>query len=108
METFKTITNIQKTKFELIDALPRNGLAVLNNDFEYIANREVDHVKQVLRYSYNNPKTSFYLNDINYDFLGSHFSTKAKLQYPISTHMYWENTICQIYWQQQLLPSTSI
>ena len=29
LETFKTITNIQKTKFELIDALPRNGLAVL-------------------------------------------------------------------------------
>lgn len=97
LETFKTITNIQKTKFELIDALPQSGLAVINNDFEYIVNRKVDHVKQVLRYSYNNPKTSFYLNDINYDFLGSHFSIQGKVTIPdINAHVLGEYNLSNI------------
>lgn len=50
LETFKTIENVQKTKFELIDSLPDNGLAVLNDDFEYIANRPVESV-EARRYS---------------------------------------------------------
>ncbi len=38
LESFKSIENVQRTKFELVDALPANGLAVVNNDFEYGAN----------------------------------------------------------------------
>lgn len=45
LETFKTIDNVQRTKFELVDALPADGLAVINNDFEYVANRPVSNVK---------------------------------------------------------------
>lgn len=33
LESFKTIGNVQRTKFELVDALPSSGLAVINNDF---------------------------------------------------------------------------
>ena len=32
LETFKTIENIQDTKFELINSLPAGGLGVINND----------------------------------------------------------------------------
>ena len=32
LETFKTIENIQDTKFELINSLPASGLGVINND----------------------------------------------------------------------------
>ncbi len=32
LDTFKTIERIEKTKYELIDALPRDGLAVFMND----------------------------------------------------------------------------
>ncbi|MBQ5663652.1 MAG: UDP-N-acetylmuramoyl-tripeptide--D-alanyl-D-alanine ligase [Bacteroidaceae bacterium] len=37
LETFKSFENIQKTKFELIDSLPANGLAILNYDSEGIS-----------------------------------------------------------------------
>ena len=35
-ETFKSVENIQDTKFELINSLPADGLGVINNDSEYI------------------------------------------------------------------------
>ena len=35
LESFKSIDNICKTKFELIESLPSDGLAVLNKDDEY-------------------------------------------------------------------------
>lgn len=47
LQSFGSIENVQKTKFELVDALPADGLAILNNDFEYVANRKVDNVKAV-------------------------------------------------------------
>jgi UDP-N-acetylmuramoyl-tripeptide--D-alanyl-D-alanine ligase len=51
LESFKIIENVQRTKFELIDALPKSGVAILNNDFPYIANREVTNVDNVVRYT---------------------------------------------------------
>ena len=45
LESFKTMENVQSTKFELVDALPSDGYAVVNNDFEYCANRSVDNVE---------------------------------------------------------------
>ena len=37
LETFKTVENIQNTKFELINSLPADGLGVINNDSQYIS-----------------------------------------------------------------------
>lgn len=53
LESFKTIENVQKTKFELIDSLPNDGFAVVNNDFEMIENRKVENVACV-RYGVKN------------------------------------------------------
>lgn len=50
LETFKTIDNVRETKFELIDSLPPDGFAVVNNDFEECEKRKVDNVK-CIRYS---------------------------------------------------------
>lgn len=47
LESFKTIENVQRTKFELVDALPPDGLAVVNDDFAYAANRRVDNVATI-------------------------------------------------------------
>ncbi len=41
LETFKTIENIVKTKFELIESLPSDGIAVLNSDDSYQINYEI-------------------------------------------------------------------
>jgi len=73
LETFGTVENVQKTKFELVDALPSDGFAVLNNDFEYVANRKVDNVK-ALRYAVSNPDGADYrAEDIKYTSRGTTF-----------------------------------
>ena len=41
LESFKSIENVTKTKFELIDALPEDGTAFLNLDNEYVAGHPV-------------------------------------------------------------------
>ena len=74
LESFKTIENVQKTKFELVDALPVDGFAVLNNDFEYIANRVVEGV-EVKRYIVNATDTAdFHAEDVTYSAAGTTFT----------------------------------
>jgi UDP-N-acetylmuramoyl-tripeptide--D-alanyl-D-alanine ligase len=66
LESFKTIENVQRTKFELADALPPDGTAILNDDFEYIASRPVTGVEHVFRYTSGSGKADFRLADIKY------------------------------------------
>lgn len=47
LESFKTIENVQSTKFELADAIPADGFVAINNDFEYCANREVSNTRAI-------------------------------------------------------------
>ncbi len=73
LESFKTIENVQRTKFELIDALPADGFGVLNNDFPYVANREVTNVA-VSRYSVKPSNGSdYHAEDIAYSARGTSF-----------------------------------
>ncbi len=74
LESFKTIENVQATKFELIDSLPPSGLAVVNNDFEKIADREVENVR-CIRYAVKNTEGADYIaTDIEYAPTGTHFT----------------------------------
>lgn len=74
LETFKSIENVQSTKFELIDALPPHGLAIVNNDFEYCANRPVSNVKEV-KYAVTNPDgATLTATDVKYTPEGTHFT----------------------------------
>lgn len=74
LETFGSIENVQKTKFELVDALPEDGFAVLNNDFEYVANRNVDNVS-VKRYAVNpSINADYHAEDIKYSAMGTTFT----------------------------------
>lgn len=43
LETFKSIENVAKTKFELIDGLPENGTAILNGDNEWCRSKSKDY-----------------------------------------------------------------
>lgn len=73
LDTFKTIENVQATKFELIDALPTDGLAVVNNDFQWCANRQVKNVDCV-RYSTSpQNEAAYHAVDISYDKQGCTF-----------------------------------
>ncbi len=75
LESFKTIKNVQATKFELVDSLPADGgLAIVNNDFPYIADRPVDNTA-CLRYAVSNVKDADYtVCDIESTRRGSQFT----------------------------------
>jgi UDP-N-acetylmuramoyl-tripeptide--D-alanyl-D-alanine ligase len=51
LESFKTLENVGRTKFELVDSLPPDGVAILGDDSEYTASRRVTNVKKVFRYT---------------------------------------------------------
>ena len=79
LETFKSMENIRDTKFELIDSLPTNGFAVVNNDFSYSADRIVANV-ECNRYSVEKDKikgVDYYAKDIKYDVDGTSFIVKG-------------------------------
>lgn len=78
LESFKSIENVQRTKFELVDALPKNGYAVLNNDFEYVSNRAVENVA-VSRYSTHEDAAGcdYVATDIKYTRHGTTFKIKG-------------------------------
>lgn len=77
LESFKSMENVQSTKFELADALPQDGLAVVNNDFEYCANRPVNNV-ECMRYGVTNPVNSdFRAVDIHYTPQGTAFTIEG-------------------------------
>lgn len=74
LESFGSIETVQSTKFELADALPSDGLAVVNNDFEYIANRKVDNV-ECARYAVDHAiESDYHTSDIEYSPQGTFFS----------------------------------
>ncbi|MCC8036887.1 MAG: UDP-N-acetylmuramoyl-tripeptide--D-alanyl-D-alanine ligase [Bacteroidales bacterium] len=74
LESFKTIENVQKTKFELVDALPADGLAVVNDDFPYAACRKVDNTR-CKRYAVRaTDNAQFTAKDIQYSTHGTTFT----------------------------------
>ena len=78
LESFKSLENVQKTKFELIDALPADGFGVINNDFEWCANRPVSNV-EVARYGVSNTEgCDFIATDIKYSPDGTSFTVEGK------------------------------
>lgn len=76
LESFKTIENVKATKFELADALPPEGVAVVNNDFPAIAERSVGNCR-CIRYAVKNTAGADYIaTDIVYTPGGSSFSVR--------------------------------
>ena len=51
LETFHSMENIQKTKFELADCLPEGGKLFLNGDNEYIQQQAVGYNNKIFYYS---------------------------------------------------------
>jgi UDP-N-acetylmuramoyl-tripeptide--D-alanyl-D-alanine ligase len=77
LESFRTIDNVQRTKFELVDALPPDGVAILNNDFPYIANRPVTGVGRVFRYTSGTGSADYRIVDVAYSRGESRFAIES-------------------------------
>ena len=73
LESFKTIENVRDTKFELVDSLPSDGLAVVNDDFKMIAGRKVSNV-DCIRYAVNDTDNAAYtVKNVTYSANGTDF-----------------------------------
>ena len=66
LETFHTVENILHTKFELLDALPEEGLGVVNLDSQPIAASDAPHDKRIVTYAVHNTAADYRAVDINY------------------------------------------
>ena len=74
LETFGSIEGVLKTKFELIDALPANGLGVINIDSEPIAEARQKHHCNTISYSVENTSADYRATDVNYSPLSTSFA----------------------------------
>ena len=70
LESFKTLENVQKTKMELIDSLPDNGWAFVNNEDENI--QKINFKKNNVKYGLNN-NSEYYAYNIKIEETGSVF-----------------------------------
>jgi len=98
LESFKTIENVQATKFELVDALPSDGVAVINNDFEMCARRDVSNVP-VIRYAVNDPAHAGYrAADVRYTPNGTTFTVEGPdgFSLPLETRLLGECNVSDI------------
>ena len=75
LETFKSIDNIMRTKYELIEDLPDDGTAIFNYDNEYVKRLADKTFKHKLLYGIDNiEETDIFATDIHVDSLGSSFT----------------------------------
>ena len=73
LETFKSIENIQDTKFELINSLPANGIGIINNDSKYINNyKGIKSDCRIIRYAVDN-SADYKATDVQYGANGLSF-----------------------------------
>lgn len=103
LESFKTIENVQRTKFELADAIPAEGFVLVNNDFPYAASREVTNTT-ALRYGIEAKDADYYATDIVYGKEGTRFvvHTPDGAEHPFETRLVGE---CNI---SNLIPAIAI
>lgn len=81
LETFGSIENVIKTKFELADALPENGFVILNSDCGYINDGCKGVTANAVFYGTTDEKAEFFADEIRCSSSGTAF----KLHYPSGT-----------------------
>ena len=83
LETFKSKENIQKGKFELIESLPSDGLAILNRDDSYQVSYKLNNNCEVKWIGIDNKEADIYASDIKMTKDGMeflvHFKDKRKV-----------------------------
>lgn len=79
MHLFKTIENIQKTKYELIEDLPEDGIAIFNYDNDYVKPLADKTKKKTYRYGIKDiEKLDVYADKIEVSETGSTFMLHIK------------------------------
>lgn len=73
LETFFHMENIQKTKFELADAIPQDGMLFLNGDNSYIQEKAKDYSNKIFYYSEKEGE-GYQAKDISVSQFGTEFT----------------------------------
>lgn len=73
LDTFFSIENIKKTKFELADALPQGGILFLNGDNEYIQDKSREYSNKIYYHS-QKAGSGYYAKDISVSQFGTEFT----------------------------------
>ena len=76
LDTFKTLENVRRTKMELIDSLPEDGIAVVNYEDENIRETQID--KNYIKFGFDS-SNDIYADNIEMSEDGSIFDVKTKL-----------------------------
>lgn len=76
LETFFSIENIQKTKFELADALPENGTIFLNGDNSYIQEKASEYDNKVF-YCCEKEGKGYLAKDVSVSQYGTEFTVET-------------------------------
>lgn len=96
LETFGSIENVVKTKFELCDALPDDGVIFLNADNEHIAKKN-DVAKKAVYYGLENEKADITANILSLSEKGTSFEVvKDGASTKLSTKLLGEHNILNI------------
>lgn len=79
LETFKNVENIMKTKYELIEELPADGIAIFNYDNEHLKRLADKTFKEKILYGMEDIETlDLYASDIKVSEEGSEFTLNDK------------------------------
>ena len=82
LDTFKTLENVRRTKMELIDSLPEDGIAVVNYEDENIRETQID--KNYIKFGFDS-SNDIYADNIEMSEDGSIFeAVEVKHMIPIS------------------------
>ena len=99
LETFGSQENIIKTKFELIESLPSDGIAFLNMDDPLQVNYKIKNKVKVVWYAVSNKKANFYAENIKCSNTGSTFEVyfkELKKSYKFTTKLLGRHNISNI------------
>lgn len=97
LETFGSIENVIKTKFELCDALPDDGIIFLNADNQYIAEKS-DISKKAVYYGLESDKADFGARILSLTENGTSFEviTKNKESFNLSAKLLGAHSVTNI------------
>ncbi|MCT4660675.1 MAG: UDP-N-acetylmuramoyl-tripeptide--D-alanyl-D-alanine ligase [Tissierellales bacterium] len=86
LETFGNLENIAKTKYELIESLPADGIAIFNYDNEYTRKLADKTYKEKLTYGIDSDDADLYATDIKVTETGSSFMMADKFGNKVQCH----------------------
>lgn len=99
LETFGSEENIQKTKFELIESLPSDGIGILNGDDEKQRDYHIYNNCRIIWIGIDNKKVDCRAYDLELTYKGTKFKVKWKndeKEYPFETKLLGRHNIYNI------------